>query len=269
MHRDLEQITAIAMENAKKLPVVEPKIYERLYIDAVKAHTKNDAYTDEDKILEFADKLTKQADNIVNAVNAKEYEKIEEYRNVIVSLKSENDELMKIAYTDELTGAYSRRWLFTKKIAENRFLDNGYLVVIDMNGFKIINDKYGHNVGDAILKLFVESIQKKALTANLPCEIARFGGDEFLILIDEKSKLTDGGVEECLISLKASLVNKLLIKSTDERISIDFSFGFSKYQIGDDFRTIMEITDQKMYADKKSSKENAGSIISKLRDKDR
>ena len=45
MHRDLEQITAIAMENAKKLPVVEPKIYERLYIDAVKDHTKNDPYT--------------------------------------------------------------------------------------------------------------------------------------------------------------------------------------------------------------------------------
>jgi diguanylate cyclase (GGDEF)-like protein len=254
MHEDLEKITAIAMGNASKLPIVEPKVYEKIYIDAVREFTKNDAYTDEDKIIEFADKLREQADNIVNAVDAKEYEKIEDYRNKIVTLKTENEELIKIAYTDELTGAYSRRWLFSKKTESGRFLESGFLVVIDMNGFKTINDKYGHNVGDKILKLFVDAMEKQALLKERPCEIVRFGGDEFLILVGEKSDFGKSEIEKCLITLKESLANKILIKAANERISIDFAFGIEHYRINDEFGQIMEIADKSMYTSKAASK---------------
>jgi len=254
MYEDLEKITAIAMENASKLTVVEPKLYEKIYIDAVKEFTKNDAYTDEEKITEFADKLHEQATNIVNAVNAKEYEKIESYRNKIVALKSENEELMKLAYMDELTGAYSRRWLFTKKIRNGKFIDGGFLVVIDMNGFKLINDKYGHIVGDKILQLFAEAMQNQAAAKQRPCDIVRYGGDEFLILVGESNDFKKAEIEKCLATLKESLVNKILIKATNERISIDFAYGVGQYKIGDDFNKIAETTDKIMYAAKASSK---------------
>jgi diguanylate cyclase (GGDEF)-like protein len=260
MYKNLEKITQIALENASKLPVVEPKVYEKIFIDAVKEYTKSDAYTDEDKIIDFADKLHEQADNIVNAVDAKEYDKVENFRNKIVTLKSENEELMKIAYSDELTGARSRRWLFSKKLSVGAFINNGFLVVIDMNGFKLINDKYGHNIGDSILRLFVEAMQNQATTRQLPCEIIRFGGDEFLIIVDEKDDFGKIEIQKCLNTLKESLANKILIKSTNDRISIDFAFGIESFKINDKFPDIMGVADKSMYEAKEASKTRPSKI---------
>jgi diguanylate cyclase (GGDEF)-like protein len=256
VNEDLEKITAIAMGIASRLSIVEPKLYEKIYIDAVREYTKNDTYTDEDKILEYADKLNEQANNIVTAVDSKEYEKIKNYRDKIVALRSENEELMKVTYSDELTGALSRRWLLTKKLRVGRFLSNGFLVLIDMNGFKLVNDKYGHIVGDRVLKLFVESMQNQIIAKEYPCEIVRFGGDEFLILVDEKSDFGKVQIEKFLDTLKESLANKILVKAANERISIDFAYGIEEYKIDDMFPQVIEVADKAMYISKEAGRKN-------------
>ncbi len=263
MHKDLESITKTAMAKASKMPIVEPKVYEQLFMNAAREHTIEYVCSDDEKIVDFADKLHEQADNIVNAVDMKQYEKIEEYRNKIVTLKNENEELVKIAYTDELTGASSRRWLFSKKIVDEHFLDSGHLAVVDMNAFKLVNDHYGHNVGDAILKFFVESLQRKVIKENRDCSVVRFGGDEFLVLFSAKDNLDDKDVERFFVSLKESLINKIQIKSSGERISVDFSYGYTRYTASSDFREVMEEADKRMYATK--NPKGSGNIMSKVR----
>ena len=86
--------------------------------------------------------------------------------------------LKKIAYTDQLTGLYTRRYLY-ENVKPNMSSDNISLLYIDLDNFKLINDSYGHHFGDKILKKTGKLLQ--TLCPNDIC--VRMGGDEFLIAI--------------------------------------------------------------------------------------
>lgn len=95
-----------------------------------------------------------------------------------------NEELKKLSSTDPLTGAYNRRFFAG---AAERILALGIrngqqtsLAVIDIDDFKIINDRFGHDVGDQALQCLVDLIRKNTRDSDL---IARFGGEEFVVLL--------------------------------------------------------------------------------------
>lgn len=95
-----------------------------------------------------------------------------------------------LAMRDCLTDAYNRRY-FNLKISEEikklkNLNSNIVLTFIDLDDFKIVNDKLGHLEGDKLLKSFV-SICKQFLRKDLDL-VFRFGGDEFLIMSIQKSK---------------------------------------------------------------------------------
>jgi diguanylate cyclase (GGDEF)-like protein len=99
--------------------------------------------------------------------------------------QDELDYLSKIAKYDRLTGLPSRKYLedrITSLIASGERHGNEFaLFLIDINNFRQINDIYGHAVGDQALKAFA---RKLMLTARSSDALGRFGGDEFLYLID-------------------------------------------------------------------------------------
>ena len=89
------------------------------------------------------------------------------------------------AITDSLTGLYNRRY-FTKQLELlNSTTDfsksNYYFLIMDIDKFKWINDQYGHDIGDDILKIFGKRLKHNFRANDLIC---RFGGDEFLALIE-------------------------------------------------------------------------------------
>jgi diguanylate cyclase (GGDEF)-like protein len=102
----------------------------------------------------------------------------------------ETEEELKIkAITDPLTGIYNRRY-FMARLEQNfskyRRTQKNYVVAIfDIDKFKSINDKYGHTVGDEILKKFSFILKQNVRGYDIP---ARFGGDEFVLLLDEIEK---------------------------------------------------------------------------------
>lgn len=102
----------------------------------------------------------------------------------------ETEEELKIkAITDPLTGIYNRRY-FMARLEQNfskyRRTQKNYVVAIfDIDKFKSINDKYGHTVGDEILKKFALILKQNVRGYDIP---ARFGGDEFVLLLDEIEK---------------------------------------------------------------------------------
>jgi diguanylate cyclase (GGDEF)-like protein len=101
-----------------------------------------------------------------------------------------------LARTDELTGVANRRRLISE--LENFSSIEGALLLLDLDGFKPVNDTYGHEVGDLILRHVAERF-KRVLPQN--AIVARLGGDEFGILIE-------GSYEETLEAahaLRASL----------------------------------------------------------------
>lgn len=104
-------------------------------------------------------------------------------------LSKYNALLEDLAMKDPLTGAYNRRYFYEKTpdLSEKIALTNGrmHFTAIDLNYFKKLNDHYGHDFGDRILKSLVSLMEKYKGKEDL---VFRIGGDEFLIVFVNKSK---------------------------------------------------------------------------------
>lgn len=93
-----------------------------------------------------------------------------------------------LSLTDELTGAYNRRYCAQRLNQEmaraTRYRHPLCLVLIDVDHFKDVNDRHGHDMGDAVLKEMCRVIHSQSRTESALC---RYGGDEFAILLPEAS----------------------------------------------------------------------------------
>jgi len=108
-------------------------------------------------------------------------------------IHSENN-LTQMAHNDRLTGLFNRHYMM--EVLEDLKPDDPrkVLAIADLDTFKQINDTYGHNAGDYILKEFSKMIQEDCSN----CVIGRWGGEEFLILLPDEA--TEG--RECLESFR-------------------------------------------------------------------
>jgi len=146
-----------------------------------------------------------------------------------------------LARTDELTGLPNRRKFMAELIEFSN--TQGALLLLDLNGFKPINDKYGHEVGDQLLRAVSQRFRR-----SLPSHstLARLGGDEFGALISGDFEST----MEAALALHASASYPFLIAG--ETIMIGVSVGFVT---NDGTRDMMHRADQAMY---KAKREDLG-----------
>ena len=157
----------------------------------------------------------------------------------IMSL-SENLDIYKThADRDSLTGAYSR--LYFNEFIDHYPYKSGFIVMIDLDNFKNINDKFGHIVGDSVLKTVVSVIQAYIKNDDL---IIRYGGDEFILILGSKNyENTVYIVNEIRNALKE--IHKF-------NFTIDFSYGISFVHDMKDAYTAIKEADEKMYECKRS-----------------
>jgi diguanylate cyclase (GGDEF)-like protein len=104
-------------------------------------------------------------------------------------LEVTNAKLKETSFRDEVTGLYNRRF-FSLRLEEElsrfkRFNHPVSLVLVDIDGFKNVNDEFGHAVGDETLREIAQILMKHSRGINV---VSRFGGDEFTILLVETSK---------------------------------------------------------------------------------
>ncbi len=101
------------------------------------------------------------------------------------SLKGENVELRQHAFTDDLTGLKNQRYyneFFLKEVNfARRYNLPVSIILIDLNNFKTVNDKYGHAKGDDYLKEVARILRRTAKRAE--DHVIRYGGDEFVIIL--------------------------------------------------------------------------------------
>ena len=140
-----------------------------------------------------------------------------------------NRELTELSTRDELTGLYNRRYLFEHMAAEVeravRYQDPLSCIMIDVDGFKSINDTHGHLVGDALFRRAAEVFQSVPRRIDT---VARYGGDEVMILLPAT------GLEAAVIL--AERVRETIAQEAffvgDRRIPLTASMGVASFDPG-------------------------------------
>lgn len=160
-----------------------------------------------------------------------------------------------LANYDELTGIPNRRMFFNElKSAIKNYEESGIefaIVFIDLDGFKAVNDSFGHDVGDSLLtyvsRMFAASIEKQDI-------IARIGGDEFVIILSDLQG-RNFKVYDILQKVKEEFLKPIIINNN--ACSIGISFGISKCpEDGVTTDELVNIADKRMYKYKISKKNN-------------
>jgi len=135
----------------------------------------------------------------------------------------QNEDLITLATTDELTGLYIRRYFLEQTQHEfersKRSHHHFSILMIDIDHFKSINDKYGHGAGDTVLQVFSREIKSCLRKTDV---IARWGGEEFIVLLVHDS-------EECITKLCSSISEK--IRQKTESISVVISKDVIRFTV--------------------------------------
>lgn len=144
--------------------------------------------------------------------------------------------------TDKLTKVNNRGNLMSYlsfKIGSHN--ENLYLMMIDIDFFKRINDEFGHLVGDEAL-IEVADILKQSCTINYKRPyIARYGGDEFMIIVDGNENEVETLKQEIFKNIKSA--NEI----PDKKYKLSLSIGVSILEDGMDLKTFINDADQRMY----------------------
>jgi diguanylate cyclase (GGDEF)-like protein len=163
--------------------------------------------------------------------------------HILFTLTNINDISFKLNL-DPLTGIYRKNYLneIGEKILRNK--EKFALVVLDLDDFKKINDTYGHQVGDKVLKEFVNIVKKQIRKDDV---FARWGGEEFLLLM---RSTTPNDVEHRVESIREHIEKYIF----NEVKHITCSFGIACSKDGDDMDSILYRADKALYEAKASGK---------------
>ena len=169
-----------------------------------------------------------------------------------------------LANHDELTGLPNRRYVIEllEKSLEYAKTNNKVLVImfIDLNGFKQINDEYGHAIGDKVLTIVARRLE---FTIRKSDCLSRLGGDEYLLglLMNNENYPEAESMAEKFSTIISEPMNIDGIK-----MRVGASIGIAAFPMhGDDITTLMDIADNEMYQDKKVKKGYRPESVRQLR----
>ncbi|WP_428034943.1 diguanylate cyclase domain-containing protein [Amphritea sp.] len=166
-------------------------------------------------------------------------------------LKQANAELEHFAFHDALTGLPNRR-LFLDRVEHalalcRRNTSTAALLYMDLNGFKAVNDRLGHEIGDQLLKAVSQRFSKVLRDSDT---LARLGGDEFSLLVPDSPSVDD--VNVIVKKLSASLCDPFELAGTQLHLSNSIGVAFFP-QDGSNRVDLIAAADTAMYAAKKSA----------------
>ena len=158
------------------------------------------------------------------------------------------------AITDELTGAYNRRFLDDAMVSQLELARNGgmslSLMMVDLDYFREINEKYGQEAGDHCIVEVVGIINRVLRESDI---LARFGGDEFTILMPDTACEAALGIAE---RTRLDVESKGILKGySGGEMGLTLSIGVASFpDHGDDAKSLKEMADQALYRAKEGGR---------------
>ncbi len=166
----------------------------------------------------------------------------------IFSLQQQISEMEHLALNDSLTNVLNRRGLEDELhrvlSAAERYNETGVLVFIDLDGFKPINDTFGHGAGDLVLQKVAELLKTNIRPHD---SVGRLGGDEFAVILSR----TDWQSGLARAEMLERTINNAIVHWNRAPIAVRASFGFERFQAKTDANELMRLADAAMYKAKR------------------
>lgn len=229
-YKKMNELDALSLKSSLSAPIlINGEYFGSINIDS----EKNNMFNEDDKKLMtyFANQAT------IAIVKQQLYEK-----------------LLNLSKYDGLTKVLNRRYFeeLFEKLLQNEVLNttNIAVVLLDLDGFKQINDQFGHSNGDLVLQHFASEFMSFIGPTDL---FARYGGDEFVAVL---YKFTIEEALEKLEKIHATITKKQVpLNGVDSQVYIDFSYGVSEFPLeADSLKKLLHIADKRMYENKKMRK---------------
>jgi diguanylate cyclase (GGDEF)-like protein len=173
--------------------------------------------------------------------------KLSDQVEALGKMEVRTEEVYKLAVLDPLTGLNNRR-SGEQRLAEeiSRAQRHGRpltILLLDLNGLKSLNDKFGHAAGDELIRQFAARLSKAIRGSDLA---VRLGGDEFLVLLPE---CRPDEVRHVLGRLRG--VN---VDCNGQLIALSFSAGWTDFKLGESTEDFLKRADDALYANKRAGK---------------
>lgn len=191
-------------------------------------------------------------------------EEIQENGEIFGVVIDVTDEIMKRKQieierdVDLLTGLYNRRGLEMRLnglFAEPEALGHSAVIMIDADNLKVINDTYGHEMGDVYLQKVSELITSIEVHGSVA---ARLGGDEFVLFLyqyESEQELTDA-----IYHLETLQESSTAALGENVSVPLRFSMGYSLTREDVDYQSLLKEADEKMYENKRERKKTASAL---------
>jgi diguanylate cyclase (GGDEF)-like protein len=161
-------------------------------------------------------------------------------------------EARQLADLDSLTGLHNRRYFYETLGREvdraQRYQRRLSLVIVDVDGFKEINDRIGHLAGDAVLAEIADRIRQVVRSADIPC---RVGGDEFAVIVPE---VEEGQARQLVGRIQRAVASQAIARAGRVRVSA----GVADLQPNDSPTSLFERGDESLYAAKHTAHNGGG-----------
>lgn len=172
-------------------------------------------------------------------------ESVSKLKAEVSTYQSKLEEAQRQAGRDALTGLDNRRSVEAQIERRIVFEQAFCIVMLDMDGFKQVNDEYGHLAGDGLLKQFAEELHSNARSNDV---VGRWGGDEFILIMDCSMREAMAGIER----IRKWVFGDYTIPNGDvpKKVKIGASVGVAEWKLGETMHELIGRADAAMYEQK-------------------
>lgn len=267
MQNKLKEVTYVTLKKLRNNDIIPPMTYSKTFENVAKELDVD--FDNKDLILKYlqedadhVDTIVKQTNNNLvtlqksasdaqKAIKNKDEESLKTINTELSKMQEQIDSLQKELFSDPLTGAYNRKWLSDYYLKNSKFKNDGFIAFLDLNKFKIINDEYGHVIGDQVLKYLVKFLQKELSFPG--AYVVRYAGDEFVLLFNQE-ETASLNIDKIMRSTQIKLSQQKLKSSKIKELKFSFSYGLTNFKKEQDIETVLEIVDELMYKNKEENR---------------